>query len=63
MARRDESEQFWVNSETKQVEEGRQSSWTNLMGPYPTRAAAEQALEQAAARTQAWDADDARGSS
>ena len=60
MARRDESEQFWFNSETKQVEEGRQSSWTNLMGPYPTRAAAEHALEQAAARTQAWDADDAR---
>ena len=62
MALRDESEQFWFNSATKRVEQGHQSSWTNLMGPYATRAEAEHALEQAAARTQAWDADDGESS-
>ncbi|HEY5515917.1 MAG TPA: SPOR domain-containing protein [Pengzhenrongella sp.] len=53
-----ETGQFWFNVLTKQVEEGHQSSWRDLMGPYPTRAAAERALEQAAARNRVWDADD-----
>jgi len=60
MAGADESGQFWFNVATKQVEEGHQSSWQDLMGPYPSRAAAERALKQAAARTKNWDADDAR---
>jgi len=60
MARDDESGQFWFNVVTKQVEEGHQSTWKDLMGPYPTRAAAAHALEQAAARNQAWDAQDER---
>jgi len=47
---------FYYNLKTGQVEEGRQSSWTDLMGPYPTREAAEQALEIARARTREWDA-------
>jgi len=47
---------FYYNLKTGQVEEGRQSPWTDLMGPYPTREAAEHALETARARTQAWDA-------
>jgi len=47
---------FYYNLKTGQVEEGRQSSWTDLMGPYPTREAAERALEIARARTQEWDA-------
>lgn len=46
---------FWFNITTKQVEEGRRSGWQDLMGPYPTREAAEHALEQAEARTKAWD--------
>jgi hypothetical protein len=60
MAGSDKSGQFWFNVVTKQVEEGHQSSWQDLMGPYPTREAAQHALEQAAMRTKAWDADDAR---
>jgi len=47
---------FYYNIKTGQVEEGRKSSWTDLMGPYPDRETAEQALEIARARTQDWDA-------
>ena len=46
---------FYYNLKTGAVEHGRQSSWTDLMGPYPTREAAEHALEIARARTQEWD--------
>ena len=47
---------YYYNIKTHQVEEGRQSSWTELMGPYSTREAAEHALDLARERTQAWDA-------
>ncbi|MCP2265963.1 SPOR domain-containing protein [Promicromonospora thailandica] len=50
--------QYWYNTETGQVEEGRRSSWTHLMGPYGTRAEAERALESARARTESWDGED-----
>lgn len=53
-------QEYWYNVETKQVEEGHRSSWQHLMGPYATRAEAEQALARAAARTEAWDAEDER---
>jgi len=52
---------FYFNIETHQVEEGRQSDYTKLMGPYPTREAAEQALETARRRNQSWDAQDEQG--
>jgi hypothetical protein len=52
--------QYWFNTATHEVEEGHRSSWTNLMGPYTTRAEAEQALSKAAARNQAWDEQDER---
>jgi hypothetical protein len=52
--------QYWYNTSTHEVEEGHKSSWTNLMGPYATRAEAEQALSRAAARNQAWDDQDDR---
>jgi hypothetical protein len=52
--------QYWYNTATREVEEGHRSTWKNLMGPYPTREAAEQALAKAAARTQAWDEQDER---
>lgn len=58
MARDDESGRFWFNVVTKRVEEGHQSTWKDLMGPYPTRQAAERALEQAAARNKVWEAQD-----
>lgn len=52
--------EYWFNTETQQVEEGHQSDWTNLLGPYPTREAAERALETAQANTERWDEADRR---
>ena len=51
-------EQYWFNTETGAVEVGHRSSWTHLMGPYRTRAEAEQALASAKSRNEAWDKDD-----
>lgn len=52
---------FWYNIATGQVEEEEHTSRKeNLMGPYPTRDAAQQALQSAAARTEAWDEEDRR---
>ncbi|MEP7764220.1 SPOR domain-containing protein [Sanguibacter sp. 25GB23B1] len=50
--------EFYFNTKTRQVEEGKPSSWTNRMGPYPTREAAARALEKAERRTEAWDEED-----
>ncbi|GCE76977.1 SPOR domain-containing protein [Cellulomonas biazotea] len=47
--------EYWFNTETHAVEEGRHSDWSKLMGPYPTREAAEHALARAKERTEAWD--------
>ena len=49
---------FWFNTETHEVEEGRQSDWTKLMGPYATRDEATHALEKARTRTEDWDHED-----
>lgn len=54
----DTGQQFYYNVETHQVEEGRVSDWSHLMGPYPTREAAQHALETAAARAQKWQAEE-----
>ncbi len=51
----DEAEEFWFNVRTRSVEQGRQSSWEQRLGPYPTREAAEHALQEARGRTEAWD--------
>ena len=51
---------FWFNPSTHEVEEGRVSAWTDRMGPYPTREAAEQALSTARRRSESWDAEDRR---
>jgi len=56
----DHATQYWYNTSTHEVEEGHRSSWSNLMGPYASRAEAEQALAKAAARSEAWDAEDER---
>lgn len=51
--------EFFYNLRTKMVEIGRLSSWEDLMGPYSTRAQAEEALETAKQRSDTWDdADD-----
>lgn len=52
--------EFWFNPGTGEVEEGRVSHWTDRMGPYPTREAAQQALQTARARSEAWDEEDRR---
>ena len=52
--------QYWYNTETHSVEEGRQSDWSKLMGPYATREEAEHALERARQRTESWDEEDRR---
>lgn len=52
---------YWYNIATRQVERDDETSRKdNLMGPYATAEAAANALETAAARTQAWDEEDAR---
>ncbi|WP_155849347.1 SPOR domain-containing protein [Arthrobacter sp. H20] len=50
--------EFWYNVQTHEIEEGAQSDWRQLIGPYPTRAGAERALEKVAERNQAWDDED-----
>lgn len=53
-------EGYYFNVETGEVEQGKQSSWSSRLGPYPTREAAQQALETARRRTTAWDEEDRR---
>lgn len=54
------AEQYWYNIATKQVEVGHKSDWRNLMGPYPTREQAENALQAARENTERWDEEDRR---
>jgi hypothetical protein len=51
---------YWYNLRTGEVEVGKQSDWSELLGPYPTAEAAAQALETARARTQAWEDEERR---
>ncbi|MCJ8505851.1 SPOR domain-containing protein [Kocuria flava] len=50
--------EYWFNLYTKQVEEGPQSDYRKLLGPYGTRQEAENALRLAAERTRRWDEED-----
>ncbi|WP_434994665.1 SPOR domain-containing protein [Arthrobacter sp. Ld5] len=50
--------EYWFNVRTHEVEEDRQSDWSQLIGPYATRAEAEKALEKVQQRNEAWDGDD-----
>ena len=57
--------EFYFNTATGQVEEGKQSSVLDRMGPYATRGEAEQALARAKERNEAadeaeraWEGDD-----
>jgi hypothetical protein len=54
------ADEFYYNTETGQIEQGKQSSWTHLMGPYDSREAAAHALEKARSRSEAWDEEDRR---
>ena len=51
-----EATQFFYNVSTGQVEElATKGQSKDLLGPYPTREAAEAALATAKAKTEAWD--------
>lgn len=60
VARRPTAREFYYNLDTGEVEEGIVSDWTKRIGPYPTREAAQHALDIAARRTEAWDEADRR---
>lgn len=49
---------YWYNVRTGQVEQGKQSSWKHLLGPYSTYAEATKALERVEQNNEAWDAQD-----
>lgn len=53
-----DAREYWYNTKTGAVEEGHQSSWPHLMGPYPTREDAQNALANAKRRNEEWDAED-----
>ncbi|GII98085.1 hypothetical protein Slu03_04630 [Sediminihabitans luteus] len=50
--------EYFYDTTTGEVTEGRQRGWRGRMGPYATRAEAEKALETADKRTSAWDEDE-----
>jgi hypothetical protein len=53
--------QFWFNTRTGTVETVHDKSQSkDVLGPYPTREAAERALQSAHERTQQWDEEDRR---
>ena len=54
------SAEYWFNTQTHEVEVGRGSSWSHLMGPYKTREEALHALEHARQRSDDWDKDNER---
>jgi hypothetical protein len=54
-----EAPQFYFNLKTGQVEElANKSQSKDVLGPYPSRAAAQAALETARKRTEDWDEED-----
>ena len=53
--------QFFYNVSTGQVEElATKGQSKDLLGPYPTREAAQAALDTARKKTEAWDEEDRR---
>lgn len=56
----DDDAQWWFSPSDGSVHQGKVKGVRDRMGPYPTRVAAEAALETAKARNAAADADDER---
>lgn len=50
--------EYYLNTRTGEIEEGKVSGALNRMGPYPTREAATEAYDRAADRNEAWDEED-----
>ncbi|MGJ9425999.1 SPOR domain-containing protein [Nesterenkonia halotolerans] len=49
------STEYWFNVRTGAIEEGAQSSWKHLLGPYASRDEAAEALKRVEANNEAWD--------
>ncbi|WP_218219979.1 SPOR domain-containing protein [Nesterenkonia sp. Act20] len=49
------STEYWFNVRTQQIEEGAQSSWKHLLGPYASREEASEALKRVEENNEAWD--------
>lgn len=47
--------EYWYNLRTGQVEQGAQSSWKHLLGPYSSHSEATRAMEQVQANNDAWE--------
>ena len=50
-----EDQQYWYNTYTHTVEQGAQSDYRQLIGPYASEAEAKDALKIAQARNEAWE--------
>lgn len=50
--------EYWFNIVTGTVESGPQSDWSQLLGPYNSRAEAELAMTKVRERNEQWDAED-----
>ncbi|WP_411734312.1 SPOR domain-containing protein [Paeniglutamicibacter sp.] len=50
--------EFWFNVTTGQVETGPQADWSQLLGPYASRAEAELAMSKVRERNEQWDEED-----
>ena len=55
-----EKSEYWYNVRTRQVEEGAQSNWSQLLGPFGTREEAQAAMARVQANNEAHDAADER---
>ncbi|MBC3185158.1 hypothetical protein H7347_00975 [Corynebacterium sp. zg-331] len=55
---REKEEQWFYHPGTGEVTQGLRGSWNDRMGPYATREEAERALDTAARRNDAYDAQD-----
>lgn len=47
--------EYWYNMTTGTVEQGSQSSWKHLLGPYSSYAEASRALEKVQERNEEWE--------
>lgn len=56
----DSETEYWFNTKTNQVEVGKQSFAVYRIGPFSTRAEAEQALKIVASKSKVWEDDDDR---
>jgi hypothetical protein len=54
----DEPQQYWFNTNTGEVEVGKQSAAIYRIGPFSSREEAARALQVTAERTKAWQSDE-----